>query len=330
MLDATTVGPYLERRGLISRGEAIDVVELGGGVSNVVFSVGTRDRGLVLKQSLGRLRVADEWLAKRERIITEANALQLANRLTPGAVPAVIDVDVEGLTLTMARAPQEWRNWKDCLLHGEAEPTIAHRLGSVLGTWHRETADHMEIASRFNDLEAFDQLRVDPYYRTVMRRRPALSQAIGAYVERMLGNRRCLVHGDYSPKNVLVGKEQGWVLDFEVAHFGDPVFDLAFMLNHLMLKAIHRPQTVDGYARCAHAFWVEYQGTVPAGFVDEPYVLGHTGCLMLARVDGKSPAEYLTEAEQGIARTVGEHLLSGTVHAIDEAWVVVAGALRLQ
>jgi 5-methylthioribose kinase len=328
MLGATTVGPYLERRGLIRPDEPIDVVELGGGVSNVVLSVRTTERTVVVKQSLARLRVADEWLAKRERIITEAEALHLANRLTPGAVPEVIDLDAEGLTLTMASAPQEWRNWKDCLLRGDAEPIVARGLGRVLATWHRETAGNTEVSTRFGDLEAFDQLRVDPYYRTVMRRRPALAEAIGRYADRMLVNRRCLVHGDYSPKNVLVGKEHCWVLDFEVAHYGDPAFDLAFMLNHLMLKTIHRPQTAADYERCARAFWGEYRATVPAELVEEPYVLGHTGCLMLARVDGKSPAEYLTEAERGIARTVGEQLLSGTVHALDEAWLVVSGALR--
>jgi tRNA A-37 threonylcarbamoyl transferase component Bud32 len=330
MLGIETVGPYLERRGVISPGEPIQVVELGGGVSNVVLSVRTRDRGLVIKQSLAQLRVADEWLANRERIITEAEALQLANRLTPGAVPGVIDADPQALTLTMASAPQAWRNWKDCLLRGQAEPIVARGLGSVLATWHRETVDNTQVATAFGDIEAFEQLRVDPYYRTVMRRRPALAAAIGGYVDRMLRNRRCLVHGDYSPKNVLVGNERCWVLDFEVAHFGDPAFDLAFMLNHLMLKAMHRPQTAADYERCAHAFWGEYRAAVPADLVDETYVLGHVGCLMLARVDGKSPAEYLTEAEQGMARTVGELLLSGRAQVLAEAWVVVTRALHVR
>jgi 5-methylthioribose kinase len=330
MLGAETVGAYLERRGTISPGTTIEVVELGGGVSNVVLSVRTGDRGLVIKQSLARLRVADEWLAKRERIITEGEALRLANRLTPGAVPEVIDLDARALTLTMASAPQAWRNWKDCLLLGQAEPIVAGGLGRVLATWHRETADDTTIAAGFADIEAFEQLRVDPYYRTVMRRRPALAEAIGGYADRMLANRRCLVHGDYSPKNVLVGDEHCWVLDFEVAHFGDPAFDLAFMLNHLMLKAIHRPQTAAEYEACACAFWDTYRVAVPADLVDEAYVLGHVGCLMLARVDGKSPAEYLTESERTIARTVGERLLSGTVRQLEDAWVVVTGALRLR
>jgi hypothetical protein len=102
------------------------------------------------------------------------------------------------------------------------------------------------------------------------------------------------------------------------------------MLNHLMLKAIHRSQTAAEYGACARAFWDTYRVAVPADLVDEAYVLGHVGCLMLARVDGKSPAEYLTESERTIARTVGERLLSGTVRQLEDAWVVVTGALRLR
>jgi hypothetical protein len=108
-----------------------------------------------------------------------------------------------------------------------------------------------------------------------MRRWPSLERAVGEYVEEMLDTRRCLVHGDFSPKNVLCGGEELWVLDFEVAHVGDPVFDLAFMLNHLMLKAIHRPAACEGYRDCAEAFLDAY-----ARPLEEHYLLGHTGCLM--------------------------------------------------
>ena len=38
-------------------------------------------------------------------------------------------------------------------------------------------------------------------------------------------------------------------------------------------------------------------------------VLGHVGCLMVARVDGKSPAEYLSPDERDVARAVGSRLL---------------------
>jgi len=133
--------------------------------------------------------------------------------------------------------------------------------------------------------------------------------------------RRCLVHGDYSPKNVLVGAEGLWVLDFEVAHLGDPAFDVAFMLNHLALKAIHRPDHANRYQACAQSFWRAYQCGVQPGFAGPTsYVLGHLGCLMLARVDGKSPAEYLTIAEQVRSRALALALLAAPPASLKRAW----------
>ncbi len=142
-------------------------------------------------------------------------------------------------------------------------PAVARRLGELLRAWQAATLRDDELARRFGDIEAFDQLRVDPYHRAVMRRWPSLAGPIGAYAEELLATRVCLVHGDFSPKNVLVGPDSLWVIDFEVAHVGDPVFDPAFMLNHLMLKAIHRPADAAAYRACAEAFVSSYEYGLP-------------------------------------------------------------------
>jgi 5-methylthioribose kinase len=323
LISAETVGEYLAGRGLIESHIPVRARELGGGVSNVVLAVEADGFRAVVKQALPRLRVADEWLAKRERAVTEGEALRLAGALVPGSVPGVLDVDRAACALVVALAPPQWRNWKDELLNGRADPEVARRLGETLAAWHRTTEDDEDVALRFGDVEAFDQLRVDPYHRTVMRRWPSLERAVGEYVEEMLDTRRCLVHGDFSPKNVLFGGEELWVLDFEVAHVGDPVFDLAFMLNHLMLKSIHRPAACEGYRDCAEAFLDAY-----ARPLEEHYLLGHTGCLMVARVDGKSPAEYLTEGERLLARSVGSQLVLDPPVSVGEAWDRLEQALR--
>ena len=323
LLSAQTVGAHLIRRGLVAPGTPVAATELEWGVSNVVLAVEAGDLRAVVKQALPRLRVAEEWLAKRERTLTEAEALRLAGRLVPGSVPAVLDVDEEACALVVAHAPDAWQNWKAQLLAGDVDPAVAARLGATLAVWHRETEGDESVARRFSDSEAFEQLRVDPYHRTVMRRWPRLERAIGAYVEEMLDTRLCLVHGDFSPKNVLVGPDGCWVLDFEVAHVGDPVFDLAFMLNHLMLKAIHRPEGLEGYRACASAFLAAYRRDA-----EPAYLLGHAGCLMVARVDGKSPAEYLTEDERLLARTIGSRLVLDPPATVEDAWGLVAGAVR--
>jgi len=307
LLSAETVADYLVARGVFEDARGVEARELGGGVSNVVLAVRCGDRRVVVKQALPRLRVADEWLAKRERAITEAAALRLAGRLSPGTVPDVLDVDHDACVLTITAAPNGWENWKQRLLEGNVDPNIATRLGYLLAAVHTATAHDLEVADAFSDLEAFEQLRVEPYHRTIMRRLPAISSAVDAYVRRMRSTRVCLVHGDYSPKNVLVG-DGLWVIDFEVAHYGDPAFDVAFMLNHLLLKRLHRPQAADELDVCVESFWNAYtEASTVCPSVS--YAIGHVGCLMVARVDGKSPAEYLTEQERQIARRIGSQLL---------------------
>ncbi len=311
LLSPTTVAAYLAARGILAPDAPVEAVELGGGVSNVVLGVEAGGLSCVVKQSRPRLRVAEEWLAKRERAITEARALELAASLVPGAVPRLLDLDADACAFVIERAPAGWRTWKDDLLAGKADEETARRVGSLLAAWHGGTSAGPEVTEAFSDHEGFDQLRIDPYYRAVMRAHPDLAASIGAYAERLLGPGRCLVHGDYSPKNVLLGDGRLWLIDFEVTHFGEPSFDLAFMLNHLFLKTLYRPEADGRYLGCARSFWAAYAAEVPEALAPEaPAVLGQVGCLMVARVDGKSPAEYLDEDGRARARSLGRRLLT--------------------
>lgn len=271
------------------------------------------DRRVVVKQALPRFRVADEWLVPPERAVTEAQAIELMARLAPGSVPALLDSDPAVYTLVVEEAPPSWRSWKSDLLEGEADPAVARRLGELLAVLHSSTGD-VELGSA----ESFEAQRIDPYLRTIQGRHPALAESIGGYVERLLSIRQCVVHGDYSPKNVLVGDGGVWVIDWEVAHRGDPAFDLAFMLNHLLLKTIHRPDAQAGYAECGEAFVAGYGRDV-----EMPWVLGLVGCLMLARVDGKSPAEYLTTDCRELARAHGIVMLTDPPATLADAWVPI-------
>jgi aminoglycoside phosphotransferase (APT) family kinase protein len=321
ILSPETAQAYLASRGLLGPAEPVVVSELGGGVSNVVLSVSTPAGAMLLKQALPRLRVADEWLAKRERAVTEAAALRLAGSLLPPLVPAVLDVDAGACALTIAHAPASWRPWKELLLAGRAEREVAARLGAALAAWHGGTLGSEDVRERFTDREAFEQLRVGPYYRTVASRHPNAGAAIDGMVELMSSRGTCLVHGDYSPKNVLIGADGMWIIDWEVAHYGDPAFDVAFMLNHLMLKALHRPSSLARFEDCSHVFVGAYERAVPDRLRDDPrYVLAHVGCLMLARVDGKSPVEYLSERGRERARRLGLSLVTEAPADLGAAW----------
>lgn len=310
-ITAANVADYLVARGVFEAPDGLDVEELGGGVSAAVLAVRGGGRGVVVKQARERFRVADEWLVPPERAVDEASALELVGRLLPGSAPPLLDSDPESFALVMEEAPASWRPWKAHLLEGEADPAVARTLGGFLGAFHAGTT-----GADLGSAESFDAQRVDPYFRTIQRRHPDLAAPIGAYVDRLLATERCLVHGDYSPKNVLAGEDGLWVIDWEIVHRGDPAFDLAFLLSHLLLKAIHRPSARAGYEACAEAFLGAYE----PGVEDVAYVFGLAGCLMLARVDGKSPAEYLTDAERERARACGVELLTAPASTVAEAF----------
>lgn len=292
LLDERTVAPYLVARGIFADDGGLRVRALGGGVSNVVLLVDGPGRRVVVKQALGRLRVAEEWTAPVGRVLTEARALGFAADVIPGRVPDVLDTDPSATAMTMVAAPATWPAWKDLLLGGVIDPAIGAALGGMLARLHATTPPPW-----LDEWSAFEALRVEPYHRAVSARLPEAAARVGELVEAMWRARRCFVHGDYSPKNVLVGDETLWLIDFEVAHLGDPAFDVAFLLNHLVLKSVRRPADRPALRRCAEAFGEAYArgcGNPVAG----RHLVAHLACLLAARVVGKSPAEYL-DAESG-------------------------------
>jgi tRNA A-37 threonylcarbamoyl transferase component Bud32 len=302
-LDDAEVVRHLRARGLVTPEMPVEVRALPGGVSGEVRAVVAPGLDAVVKQVHEALLVEDDWFADEKRLVTEGWALRLAGDLNRDAVPRVIDLDPRTHTLVMQRAPRAWRNWRAELLDGRIDPAVGERLGRILAAWHRETASRPELLAAFQDDTSFVQLRIDPFHRTVAARHPVLADEIEAVIGRLLTRRTCLVHGDFSPKNILVGDDGLWVLDWEVAHVGDPDFDLAYLLCHLTLKAVHRPGDASGYRETARRF------LAATGRAPDDHLAANVACLLLARVDGKSPADYLTETEQDLVRDLGTTML---------------------
>ena len=334
---------YLLGTGLISneQAQAAVVRELGGGVSNIVVRVDFPDPedSVVIKQSLPRLRVEQEWLADQARIHREAAALRyLSGALPASALPSVIHEDPESFLFVMTAAPDQARTWKDDLLSGHVDVQVATQVGRLLAAMHQHSVVAEEAIQpelqEFADQRCFVQLRIDPYHRVTALSHPDLSGEIEAEARAMLGRRLCLVHGDYSPKNVMVCQTDGdptvFLLDFEVVHLGNPVFDLAFMLNHLTLKAIHQPDLAPRFNAAATAFWSAYSDGAPMFAVDETQLQGDAvrqmGVLLLARIDGKSPAEYITTLEQkSVARRFSRMILAGEIRSLPELHDALVG-----
>lgn len=318
LLSTTTVGDYLRERGVIEQ-PPDRVEELSGGVSNVVLGVSAAGRALVIKQSLERLRVAEEWRAPRRRILAEAAALRVVAGLMVDAAPTVVDVDPVRMTLTMDRAGEGWSDWKSQLMAGRIDAAVASRLGASLAALHGGTAGAVLPPEIGSEKDSFEVLRLQPYHATVAARVPEVAVAVEAVVAGLRARSECLVHGDFSPKNLLIGPdERAWMIDFEVAHRGDPLFDVAFLLTHLWMKAIHRPEDAPRLWRASEAFRDRYVARRPAGAVDESDLLAQAGCLLLARVHGKSPADYLTAGDRVEVDRLGRSMLMGRIGAFAE------------
>jgi 5-methylthioribose kinase len=308
-LEAGTVADYLVARGVAPRGVELTVEELTGGVSGTVLAVRGPGTALVVKQALPRLRVAEQWTAPARRTDTEAAALRLAARLIPGRVPPVVDSDDAEHVLVLQHAPAGWRNWQAELLAGRPHAASGRWAGETLGRLHAATAGDADVAAAFDDYEAFEQLRLEPYYAFVMQRLPQLAPALQPLVDELRGARTCLVHGDYAPKNILLGPDGAWVLDAEVAHYGHPVFDLAFFLAFPLLTALQRPELALPCSELVRGFTTAYARRAPAIAPAASSLAAHTGAMLLARTDGRSPAGFLGARAVRRARALGQRLL---------------------
>lgn len=270
---------------------------LTGGVSSEIYLVEDGERRFVLKRALEKLRVREDWFADISRNRAEQAYLRYVGEFLPAAVPRVIVNRPEHGFFTMEYLGHGFTPWKQRLLDRDDHPLHAHHAGWTLGTIHAHSFGQLHLAGQFNRMENFRQLRLDPYLQRTAERHPDLAALLRAEINRLAATRDCLVHGDYSPKNILVSADRLVVLDCEVACFGDAVFDTAFLLNHLFLKSLHHhPGTFD-LTGLVSGFWNAYLDArgPNADRTLTTRTLRLLPMLMLARVDGKSPAEYLTQ-----------------------------------
>ncbi len=312
LISSATVVDYLVSVGLVDATDHVEITPLAGGVSNTVLGVRSRAGSWVVKQSLPQLKVADTWLATQERTLTEAAALRLTHELTPQSVPEVVHIDPQAFVLVIGWS--KGADWKSLLLHGDADPAVGAALGQLLARWHVYFSHQPQMLQQIDSPEAFDQLRIDPFYRTTAARIPLVADEVNRLISDMADRQVTLVHGDYSPKNVLVDPRSAStpvVLDFEVTHRGDPAFDVAFMVSHLVLKAIHRPTASASLINVAETFLHSYRsGVREVSWRPEPsHLHRHLGALLLSRTDGKSRAEYLDEPQRETARRLGLQIL---------------------
>lgn len=289
---------HLRQAGLLDPGERAQLTPLSGGVSaQIVRADLPTGRSVCLKRALPRLRVDGDWFADPGRSDAERASLRLYHQLLPGSVPEICYEDASAHLFVMNYLG-DCPTWKSQLLAGRIDLPIVRRVATILGRIHAATSRRPELAASFAYHRNFDQLRLDPYLNAIVARHPSLAAPVLSMVDEILARRDCLIHGDYSPKNLLVTPEnQVIVLDHEVAVFADPAFDLAFLLNHLLLKAALRPHRWQLLQQACTAFLESYRTAVRTAIFTDPLprCLRLLPMLLLARIDGKSPVEYLDE-----------------------------------
>jgi 5-methylthioribose kinase len=301
---------YLRQRRWIGA-ESARATTLSGGVSNVVFRVETPGRDFVVKQSRPRLRTRAAWFSDLERVYREQQVIETLHPLLPENAPEILFTDRDNYAFAMSAAPADAQVWKALLLAGHVDLGLGTRTGSLLGTMHQATAERPALVEPFRDHTAFVQLRVDPFYRRVQERRPEVATPVERLIEQMLTIREGLCHGDYTPKNLLIHGSTLTLVDYETAHWGDPTMDLGLGLCHFLLKAIHRWDRRQDYFDLTRAFWRGYSVAVSFRPLAELERRGiaHGGACLLARVDGTSPVDYLTEPARMVVRRLGTRIL---------------------
>lgn len=298
----------LRRMGLADADEQPALTPLSGGVSSLILRANTRRGPVCVKQALPALKVASEWLAPLARNHAEVAWLREVARHQPQAVPQLLGEDPTSYSFAMTwLPPQDYPVWKILLRDGAATPAFAARVAEIVGGIHARSAHDAGLAARFAHDRNFFELRLDPYFIAASHAHPDCAPVLQALTASTAARRIALVHGDISPKNLLAGPQGPVILDAECAWYGDPAFDAAFCLCHLLAKCLWQPAHVDLYLASFDAFVAAYLGQV-----DWEARTGTDGIegriaqllagILLARVDGKSPLEYLDDAGRRLQR----------------------------
>lgn len=317
----------LVRLGLLHEDEQPRFTPLPGGVSSDIWRVESVKGPFCIKRALPKLKVAADWQAPVERNAYEVEWMRAAGSIIPDAVPRILGYDpAAGLFAMDFLDPGGHRLWKAELREGRADPAFAAEVGRRLAAIHAGTAGNPEIAARFATDAIFRAIRLEPYLEATARAHPDLADALMALVATTARTKTALVHGDVSPKNIMVGPKGPVFLDAECAWYGDPAFDLGFCLNHLLLKCVWVPAAAQRFLQCFDALAESFR----AGVTWEPAeaVIARTARLLpgllLARIDGKSPVEYITsEDDKNSVRRVARPLLqfpADRLEAVMQAW----------
>jgi 5-methylthioribose kinase len=304
---------YLLDKKLISDTDGYSINYCKGGVSGTVAFVYAKDKPMIIKQALAQLKTKETWLCDPNRMKIEYESNAIYHRLIPENAPEVYFYDDKNYVYGREAAPESCTMWKSDLLSGLLDYEVARKAIESLVIVHNECAADQNVAELFADKNIFYELRISPYIEFIVKKYPLLSDFAGAVSDELMNSKITLVHGDYSPKNIMINGRKICILDYEVAHFGHPAFDLAFFSNHIILKSVKNKQWSAAYINMLTYMLDIYFDQM--NYMDkkqmEASFVKTLSLLMIARVDGKSPAEYITlESDKELIRKLAFEIIN--------------------
>jgi len=312
----------LRRLQLIDSHTVPAMIPLTGGVSSDIWRVDLADGAVCVKRALPKLKVNAVWEAPIERNQYEWQWLKLVTAILPDSVPELVAHDVESGCFVMSFLEEDnYTLWKHQLLNGTIDETFAQLVGGRLATIHSATAQNPDLHKQFDTGHIFHAIRLEPYLLASALRHPDLATELTQLASNTANTKEALVHGDVSPKNIFAGPNGPLFLDAECAWYGDPAFDVAFCLNHLLLKCLVRRESVDRLLRSFDALANAYfkNATWEGSDRVETRAAHLLPGLLLARIDGKSPIEYITaKGDKHLVRKVARKLLQHPVSSLGE------------
>jgi 5-methylthioribose kinase len=316
-----TITRFIQTAGLVPAAAQVHLRRLTGGVSSDIWLVEAGDRVFCVKRALPKLRVALDWWAPVERNANEAAWFQVVGGFMPESVPQILAMDAEaGIFAMEYLRDTDYANWK-AELHAERVSLPAvEQVGARLARIHSVTADLPGMAVRFASDDIFHAIRLEPYLLATARKHPTIAARLEQLAITTAITKLTLVHGDVSPKNILIGPTGPVFLDAECAWWGDPAFDLAFCLNHLLLKCLWVPRAkrayIDAFRTLKRAYLAGVEWEPPE--LTEQRTSHLLAGLFLGRVDGKSPVEYVTaERDRNRVRKVASSFLREPVSRLE-------------
>lgn len=321
-LNKNSLVGYLRRKKVIDKNEVVlDMRQIGDGFKNQIYIATTARQRLLVKQAHSKAQIKERWWLDRKRVLTEKSCIDvLVNLLPPVTIPTSILEDRTDFILVTSAPARDAVVWEDELAVGRIDLQIASQTGEWLASVHNQTHKMREIKTMFNDLKAFEQLRIQPLYEQTATAFPEIQKAIEHQAKELMKPGRCLVFGDVRPRNVYINNGQVYLVDFATAHCGNPSFDLAFYAADMCLKAmLNHPQKA-AYLEAINVFWLAYFRI--ADYARKAEVeraaVRDFGCLLLAQVAGRSPVYEADEAFRDLAYRVAQSLLFTELEKIED------------